>query len=216
MLVPLDDILFPNDCKVVHMPLCDQWVFHIQKNGTSTLRKEQIRNDYRLYINEEIGQLEFVDVYVRDAKSRYVSGVNTFLEFLHKDHPDLDMDTAFWFAKTYKFLNRHFLPQFFWVLNLSRYLNPTAHLRFHDFESINKITNLHDVTTRWTIEPDFQQRLLDDHDMELWFFLDQILRDLSGQELTWQQLKDHYRQRHPEIWQLITNKFSGIAYNVLS
>ena len=39
----------------------------------------------------------------------------------------------------------------------------------------------------------------DDINIELWLFLDQILLDLSGQEMTWSQLLDHYQHYHPDI-----------------
>ncbi len=216
MFTPLDNELFPEDCRVVHMPLCDQWVYFIQKNGSSSLRSEHKLNNYRLYSNEEIRELEFVDIYIRDARSRYISGVGTFLEFLNRDHPELDSETILWFAKNYKFLNRHYLPQFFWLLNLSRYLADTAQLRFRRFEDFGEITKVHKIPTTTSISEEFQQALLNNNrDIELWFFIDQILEDLNGRCMTWHQLLAHYRDNHSDAWKLITNKTFLLLENVL-
>jgi hypothetical protein len=215
MLTPLDNELFPEDCRVVHMPLCDQWIFWIQKNGSSSLKEEQKLNGLKLYRNEEIKELQCVDIYIRDARSRYISGVNTFLGFLKRDHPDLDFKTSLWFAKKYKFLNRHYLPQFFWLLNLSRYLSPETRLRFHHFEDLAAILTIHKNPTR---DPDhnFHRSLMEDNgDMELWFFVDQILKDLAGNSMTLPQLIDHYSIRHSATWNLITEKTLPLLHNVL-
>lgn len=217
MFTPLDDVLFPDDCRVVHMPSCNQWIYWIHKNGTSSLRKEHKSKNLRLYLNEEIAELPTVDIYIRDAKSRYVSGVSTFVEFSLRDHPELDKETVFWFAKNYKFLNRHYLPQFFWILNLSRYLHPDCLLRLHDFENFSKVTDFSEIPTRWTIDDSLRTQLLENnHDMELWFFIDQILKDLAGQSLTWKQLIRHYQDYHDDAWNLMISKSSKLCSDVLS
>ena len=105
MLSEIDSILFSDDCEVVEIPLHNQWVYLIQKNGTSSLQNLQKKYNLNLLTNEQIRQLDFVDVYIRDAQDRYVSGINTYLQYLKRDHPELDQPTAFWFAKQYKFLN---------------------------------------------------------------------------------------------------------------
>lgn len=216
MFTPLDNELFPEDCRVVHMPLCDQWIYWIQKNGTSSLRKECKLNNLNLYRNEEIKELSTVDIYIRDAESRYISGISTFVEFTLRDNPSLNKETAIWFAKKYKFLNRHYLPQFFWLLNLSRYLDRDCVLRFHDFENFNSVTQFNVIPTTWSVDDDFKEKILkDNHNMALWFFVDQILKDLSGQSLTWDQLIQHYRLQHNETWNLLISNSLPLIENVL-
>jgi len=197
---PLDTELFPDLCEVVEIPLHSQWVYLIQKNGNSSLRIQQTRDNLAVFTNDRVQVLDYVDVYIRNPRDRYVSGVNTYLQHLQRDHPELDLSTAFWFAKRYKFLNTHYLPQFYWLANLSRYLRSDAKIRFRNFKDFGAITRF---KFRADIVPptrDFVNSLLtDNNDIELWLYLDQILLELSGQEFTWNELLDYYQKNYKNI-----------------
>lgn len=200
MRTALDTELFPELCEVVAMPLHNQWVYLIQKNGNSSLRIQQSRDNLAVFTNDEISALDYVDVYIRNPRARYVSGVNTYLQHLQRDHPELDYSTAFWFARRYKFLNTHYLPQFYWLANLSKYLHNDAKIRFRDFKNFNQITNINHDAYITKPTQDFVEKLFqNDQTIQLWLFLDQILLNLAGQEMTWKQLLDYYQIRHPDI-----------------
>jgi hypothetical protein len=185
---------------VVSLPLHNQWVYLIQKNGNSSLRFQQTRDNLAVFTNNEIRALDYVDVYIRNPQDRYVSGVNTYLQHLQRDYPELDLSTAFWFAKRYKFLNTHYLPQFHWLANLARYLRTDTKIRIRNFKDFSAIT---DFKSRALVIPpatDFITKLLtNNHDLELWLYLDQILLDLAGQEYTWTELLDYYQRNHKTI-----------------
>ena len=201
MKTALDTELFPELCEVVEIPLHNQWVYLIQKNGNSSLRIQQSRDDLAVFTNNEISALDYVDVYIRNPRARYVSGVNTYLQHLQRDHPELDYSTAFWFARRYKFLNTHYLPQFYWVANLSRYLHSDAKIRFRNFQDIDKITSIN-VKPQGvsTPAPEFIKTLFEnDTNIELWLYLDQILLDLAGSEMTWTELLQYYRKNFPDV-----------------
>ena len=158
MRTALETELFPDLCEVVAMPLHNQWVYIIQKNGSSSLSHQQSKDDLAVLINDEILTLDHVDVYIRNPRLRYISGVNTYLQHLQRDHPELDLDTAFWFAKRYKFLNTHYLPQFHWLANLSRYMRHDAKMRIREFGDFGNIT---DIESRAMVIPptqDFSNR----------------------------------------------------------
>lgn len=200
MLGVLDAELFPDDCEVVEMPLHNQYVYLIQKNGNSSLRIEHERNGYALFRNDQIRNLAHVDVYVRNPRARYVSGVNTYLQHLQRDHPELDYATTFWFAKRYKFLNRHYLPQFHWVYNLSRFMNPNAKIRLRDFQTFGTITKIKNRAKVVPSTREFIDQLLNDNTgIEFWWYVDQILLNLAGQEMTWLEIVDYYQTHHPDI-----------------
>ena len=207
MLGILDAELFPDECEVVEMPLHNQYVYLIQKNGNSTIKEERRTNNYALFRNEQIRNLDYIDVYIRNPRARYVSGVNTYLQHIQRDHPELDYNTAFWFAKQYKFLNRHYLPQFHWIYNLSKFMNPDAKIRLRDFQTFGNITQ---IKNRAKVVPptrEFVEKLLDDNKgIELWWYVDQILLDLAGQELTWAEIVEHYRTHHPDIAKHVLSK----------
>jgi hypothetical protein len=197
MRTALDTELFPDLCEVVAMPLHNQWVYLIQKNGNSSLRLQQARDNLAVFTNNEISALDYVDVYIRNPRARYVSGVNTYLQHLQRDHPELDLPTAFWFAKRYKFLNTHYLPQFHWLANLARYLRGDAKIRIRNFKDFGAIT---DFKSRAEVTPpsqDFVTMLLkENHGIELWLYLDQILLELAGQEFTWTELIEYYQRNY--------------------
>jgi len=216
MLTEIDSILFSDNCEVVEIPLHNQWVYLIHKNGSSSLRNLQEKYNLNLLAIEQIRQLDFVDVYIRDGKDRYVSGVNTYLQHLKRDHPELDQATAFWFAKQYKFLNRHYVPQFHWLLNLSRYLSPGTKVRIRDFKDFNQIAEDQDRADITPSDDEFRQRLLyNNASLELWLFLDQILLDLAGREMTWAEILDHYQTAHTQTFNLVCHRFNLISKSVL-
>jgi hypothetical protein len=216
MLSEIDSILFSDDCEVIEIPLHNQLIYFIQKNGTSSLQDLQEKYNLKLLVNEQIRQLNFVDIYIRDATDRYVSGVNTYLQHLKRDYPELDQPTAFWFAKQYKFLNRHYVPQFHWLLNLSRYLSPDAKIRIRDFKDFSLVVEDHNRADVIPSDDEFRQKLLSDNTgLELWMFLDQILLDLAGTEMTWAEIIEHYRSSHTEIFDLVCKRFNLISKSVL-
>ena len=201
MRTALDTELFPTLCEVVEMPLHNQWVYLIQKNGSSSLRIQQSRDNLAVFTNNEISALDYVDVYIRNPRARYVSGINTYLQHLQRDHPELDYLTAFWFARRYKFLNTHYLPQFHWIANISRYLQKDTKIRLRNFKDFVQITDLN-LKPKAVTSPtkQFVEMLFkDDPNIEFWLYLDQILLDLVGQELTWSQLIEYYQHNHPNI-----------------
>ena len=200
MRTALDTELFPDLCEVVEIPLHNQWVYLIQKNGNSSLRFQQTRDNLAVFTNNEISALDYVDVYIRNPRVRYVSGVNTYLQHLQRDHPELDLSTAFWFAKQYKFLNTHYLPQFHWLANLARYLRSDAKIRFRNFKDFSTITNFESRALVTPPTQDFTTELFkNNHDLELWLYLDQILLELAGQEFTWTELLEYYQRNHKNI-----------------
>ena len=200
MRTELDTVLFPNRCDVVELPHHNQWVYLIQKNGNSSLRIQQKRDNLAVFTNEQIATLAFVDVYIREPQARYISGVNTYLQFLQRDHPTLDFATAFWFAKEYKFLNTHYLPQFHWLANLSQYLHSDTKIRFRNFDDFYKIADCHSRAKIVPPTKEFVSDLLTDNkNLELWLHLDRILLELSGKEMTWAQLLQHYQTHHKNI-----------------
>jgi hypothetical protein len=216
MFCPLDVELFPEDCRVTHLSSCNQWIYWIQKNGSCSLRKEELQHGVKAYRNQDISLLPVIDIYIRDPRARYISGVHTYLEFLYRDHPELDSNTALWFVKRYKFLNRHFLPQFFWLVNLSRYLSPNTQLRIRDLKDLKHVTTYMEGPKINKLSRDFSEELLsDDPNMELWFFVDQILLDLAGTTLTWSRILDHYQTTHVDTWNLMISDLPKIIQNVL-
>ena len=54
MKTSLDAELFPNLCEVVEIPLHNQWVYLIQKNGNSSLRNQQKKDNFKMFTTKPI------------------------------------------------------------------------------------------------------------------------------------------------------------------
>ena len=197
MLTDLDAELFPDDCEVVEIPSHDRRIYLIQKNGSSSLRADARSQGWSILRNHEIGNIETVDVYLRDPQERYLSGVNTFVQHLLRDHPGLDRRTCLSLATRYLFLNRHYLPQWHWLVNLARFIDPDCQIRLRSLVDLYQIT---DIKSRAGIAPlssDEAKNLLSNNDkLEFWFLMDQILLGRSGQSLTWREIMQLYKE-HP-------------------
>lgn len=197
MLTDLDAELFPDDCEVVEIPSHDRRVYLIQKNGSSSLRADVRSQGWSILRNHEIGHIKTVDVYLRDPRERYLSGVNTFVQHLVRDHPGLDRGTCLFLATRYLFLNRHYLPQWHWLVNLSRFLDPDCQIRLRSLTDLGQIT---ERKSRAGIVPlssdDAKNLLYENNKLEFWFLMDQILLGRCGQSLTWQEIMQIY-QDHP-------------------
>jgi len=215
MLTDLDSCLFPDDCEVVSLPLHNLNLYLIQKNGSSSIRKDAKRHDWSVHRGESIKDLDHVDVFLRDPTQRYVSGVNTFVQHLMRDHPHLDRMTCLHMALHYPFLNRHYLPQWHWLLNLARFLDKDCEIRFHDLSGLGQITDLH---SHAGIEPmpAEEKKLAEAHanNLKLWFLMDEILMGYIGQSLSWSQLLGIYKNHPAKPLEIITSRFTSV-YDVL-
>lgn len=131
MISYLDPIIFPDECVVLKLPN-DRYVYPIHKNGSSSLRRMNFPTV------DDVSTLEEIDVYIREPYKRFLSGVGTYLEYLDRDiSPPLDRATALHFVKNYLFLNRHYCPQFYWLVNLRRFTS--AKIRLLPLASIAEI-----------------------------------------------------------------------------
>lgn len=138
MLANLGAELFPDECTVLEIAPMQKYVFPIFKNGSSSLEKCGFRHlDFH-----ELQNLETVDIFVRDPLSRFFSGVQSFLSQI--DGP-FDKQTVLWLIDRYLFLNRHFCPQMYWLLNFRRFCNAKIHIR--PIQELAALTAFHENTS---------------------------------------------------------------------
>ena len=211
MLTAVDGKLFSNDCEVVHVPSHNLRIYLIQKNASSSLRLEAERQNWSILRNDELLSLSSIDVFLRDPRSRIVSGINTFVQHLIRDQPWLDAATCEFFATQYLFLNRHYLPQWHWLLNLARYINTGCRLRLHSMDGLSKVTSR---CSRAGIRPPAIDQtsalLLTNSKLELWFLLDRILLGRCGQSLTWQEIMQIYQEHPAQPLQIVLDRMESV------
>ena len=110
--------LLNTDCEVIKIK--NEYIYPIFKNGSSTIRN----NAEKVYKNNELKKLKEITVYVRDAKERFTTGVNTYAE-LNNTNTKTVMEQL----SDNKLCNRHFAPQFIWLFHLYKYFRGTINLK---------------------------------------------------------------------------------------
>jgi hypothetical protein len=216
MLTQFDYELYPDDCEVVEIPLHNQFVYLIQKNGSTSLRNDIKEQNLRIIRNQDIKNLSNVDVYIRSPFERYLSGVNTYIQHLQRDNPQLDQYTCMWFATQYNFLNRHYLSQFLWIANLSRYINADCNITLRKFSEISIITK---HKKRAGISPateEFNKQIksMINSNLQLWMFLDQMLEDMCGTSLTFDEIIKKVKSHPSGCYQILTSRFIEVAKKI--
>lgn len=215
MFTELDSVIFPDSCEVIEIVPSQHYVYPIFKNGSSSLRQTQELTGWNSLYNNEITKITCpITVYLRDPRDRFISGVNTFIQHCHRDFNDLDTNTILHFVKTYLFLNRHYTPQLFWLINLARY--STAPLVLQNFVSIDQIVNMNNRAGIAPPTADLLDKIKDFpwQKFELYFFMDQLLMDRIGQTITFQQLITEIKQQHGNLYNLFFQKSLALI-NVL-
>lgn len=216
MLTQFDYELYPNDCEVVEIPLHNQFVYLIQKNGSTSLRFEIDEHKLNVIRNEDIKNLQYIDIYIRSPFERYLSGVNTYIQHLLVDQPHLDRDTCIWFATQYNFLNRHYLSQFLWIINLSRYINSDCKINLRKFNELSRITKHKKSAGIVPATEEFNNHIksMINSDLQLWMFLDQMLEDMCGTSLTFDEIIEKVKSHPSGCYQILTSRFIEVAKKI--
>ena len=218
MFSEIDKTIFPDSCEVLEIVPSQLYVFPIFKCGKSSLYETIPLTNWKILHNEEINKVsDSITVFLRDPKSRFISGVNTYLQHIMHNHPNFDEDTILWFVDNYLFLNRHYSPQFFWLITLAKYLPPTARIRFENYLNVSKLTTLNSDAGVSKPTPQLLSKIENFNwkQLELYIYLDQILLDRVGQEFTMRELFQLLRTQYPELYQLVFGKSISLINNVL-
>jgi hypothetical protein len=199
----IDSIIFPDGCEVIKVT-SQHYVFPIFKCGRSSLTESMADKGWTFVPTEDIKNISSpITVFLRDPKQRFISGVNTFVQHLQGDH--LDTHTVLYFVNRYLFLNRHYAPQFFWLLNLYRNVGPDACVTFRHIEDISQLTDVHSHADVEPITPELRNHMesFDWSKIELYFYLDQVLLNHINQTVRISDLVQHIKTDHAELYNLI-------------
>lgn len=217
MLSHLDRSIFPDRCEVIEVIPSQRYVYPIFKNGSTTLFWEARQLGWKIKFNEQIKKLKSIDVVLREPHERFVSGISTFVQHTIRDNPDLDLNTVIWFAKNYLFLNRHYCPQFLWLVNLAKYLGTDAQLNFIGMEDIKSITD--SVTQPLGItapDPTLISQVEDLPHNKMYQQIDNILfQDCIGKSMTFNEVIKYIQQADPVVYEYVVGHSRKIL-NVLS
>jgi len=202
VLSQVDNIIFPDRCDVLEIVPSQRYVYPIYKNGSSSL----YNSGFRLMDHDELPTISVVDIYVRNPYDRFVTGVNTFLQ--HNNN--LDRATAIHFVNDYLFLNRHFCPQFHWLVNLQRFTD--AKIR------INPISTLSDITALRVnqSEDPLLDEALSTEKLHFYLSIDKVLtEDLLGKTVPFKLIVQTIKHRYPAVYKEVVQRSIDLC-NVLA
>lgn len=215
MFSELDNIIFPDGCEVIEIVPSQHYVFPIFKCGRSSLTESMTDKGWTFVPPEDIKNISSpITVFLRDPRERFISGVNTFVQHLQGDQ--LDTHTVLYFVNRYLFLNRHYAPQFFWLLNLYRNVGSDACVTFRHIEDIGQLTDVHSHADVEPITPELRNHMqsFDWSKIELYFYLDQILLDHVNKTMRISELLQHVKTDHAQLYDLIFKRTLDLT-NVL-
>ncbi len=102
--------ILTTDCEIIRMG--QDWIYPIFKNGWNGFRRAKEESK----VNEQIADVDIINVYLRHPVSRFVSGVNKYAQ-TNKLDPDDVVDKI----QIEGLTDRHWMPQWYWLLHLSKY-----------------------------------------------------------------------------------------------
>lgn len=117
--------LLNTNCEAIRVEPYGFIAYPIYKNGRTSLWHYAKENDCKTFINEELKTLNHIVVYLRDPLERFISGVHTYLEFEKLGSQE---DTILKQIEEMTVCNRHFVPQFIWLIHLSKYFKGTIRI----------------------------------------------------------------------------------------
>lgn len=203
MLSQLDNIIFPDRCEVLEITP-QRFVYPIFKNGSSSLSM----SGYKIVPESELPDIKVVEIYVRDPYERFLSGVQTYL----RQNFALDRKTMLYVIKDNLFLNRHYCPQFYWLINLQRFTKAKI--------KINHISNLSEITPYIDNNPDKDYDIIEffknDDNVKFYLSIDKILTEtLLGHTLRFKDIVRLLKIKQPDVYEEIIERSIKIC-NVLA
>lgn len=160
------DKLFTTTCQVILLD-DNNAVYPIFKNGHTSLFNYAEEKNLTILKNGEISELKNIKVFLRDPISRFVAGVHTVIELGRVDHINKFLKNI----ETFKIYDRHFIPQFYWLIHLFRYFKGDVELLSVDClyklipnrEGSSKVKNLDDTRRKEILSIDNKKYIEVDH-----------------------------------------------------
>ena len=117
--------LLNTTCEAIRVEPYGFVTYPIYKNGRTSLWEYATDNNCKTFINEELKTLDHIIVYLRNPLERFISGVHTYLEFENLGSQE---DTILKQIEEMTVCDSHFVPQFIWLIHLSKYFKGTVRI----------------------------------------------------------------------------------------
>ena len=122
--------LLNTDCTVVDIG--PHTVYPIFRVGSSSLMLAANKT----YVNSHIAECKHIDILFRDPGDRFVSGINEYCR-----QNNLNVEETWKLVEQGKLVDRHFAPQYLWLLHLYKFYKGTVTIL--PFDHIKQITSVH-------------------------------------------------------------------------
>jgi len=126
--------LLNTDCTVVDIG--PRTVYPIFRVGSSSL---MLAAD-KTYVNSHIAKCKHIDILIRDPGDRFVSGINEYCR-----QNNLNVKDTWKLVEQDKLVDRHFAPQYMWLLHLYKFYKGTVTIL--PFDHIKQITTVYATYT---------------------------------------------------------------------
>lgn len=200
MLSQLDNIIFPDRCEVLEVAP-QRCVYPIYKNGYSSLSN----SGFRTLAITELPALDTVEIFVREPVERFFSGLSSYIEY--NNH--LDKDTLLFMTGHHLFLNRHFVPQFHWLVNLRRFTR--AKIKISPIQNLKNVTNLHINQNKNKVYYD----IVHFPKVKFYMQLDKVLTETYlGQTVSFDDIVKSIQDQYPAVYKEIIQRSKDLC-NVL-
>ena len=123
--------LLNTDCTVVDIG--PHTVYPIFRVGSTSLMNAADKT----YVNSHIAECKHIDVMIRDPGDRFVSGINEYSR-----QNNLNIEETWKLVEQGKLVDRHFAPQYMWLLHLYKFYKGTVTIL--PFDHIKQITSVHE------------------------------------------------------------------------
>lgn len=188
MLSQLDNIIFPDRCEVLEVAP-QRFVYPIYKNGSSSLTKA----GYQHVPFEKLPEINVIEIYVRDPYDRFLSGVQTYL----MQNFALDRKTMLHIVGENLFLNRHYAPQFHWLVNLQRFTK--AKIKINPIEKLSELTAHYD--NQQDKDYDISEFFKGNEKIQFYTSIDKILTEtLLGHTVRFKDIVRLLELKQPEVY----------------
>lgn len=127
--------ILTSDCEVIKFSKTKNF-YPIFKNGRSSLKIYAKQNNLKIFKNKEISNLQKITVFLRSPQERFVSGVHTFFTLENNQTVEID-EVTLKKIENFEILNRHFIPQYIWLLHLKKYYDGLV-----EFKSVEDLLKL--------------------------------------------------------------------------
>lgn len=149
----------------------DRFVYSIFKNGSSSMNHLALTNQAIKLENINIVQAETIEVYLRDPVERFISGLSTYA-FIQKID---DIQGFLKDVQVLKIVDKHFVPQYFWLLALAKYHKGS--LSFKDFVNFGEICKVNIVPWKENPYREKIQKHFSEEQFKSFLEIDKMMRD---------------------------------------